>query len=204
MCDSYRTYGLLTDLCLPLLRDFLMAVTFSDTNTYSAVTRLFVLVFRLFGRVVSILMYISALHCALGTLSEFSSVPILVADELVLPFLVNHDPRVNTLYRIHLSLERLPCSRDLVIRVTTTRNIRTRFRTIEQTGSRPNHSRRLRSRKGVPHRDIPPITTTTNASHAILPHYVLYRTKHRTRIPPSPVGLPQSSVDTPERSSRTT
>ena len=39
-------------------------------------------------------MYISALSCALGTLSEFSSVPILVADELVLPLLVNHDPRV--------------------------------------------------------------------------------------------------------------
>jgi hypothetical protein len=72
-------------------------------------------------------MYISALFCALGTLSEFSSVPILVADELLLPFLVNHDPRVTTLYRILLSLERLPCSRDLVIRVTTTRNIRTRF-----------------------------------------------------------------------------
>jgi hypothetical protein len=67
-------------------------------------------------------MYISALLCALGTLSEFSSVPILVADELVLPFLVNHDPRANTLYRTFLSPERLPCSRDLVIRVTTTRN----------------------------------------------------------------------------------
>ena len=67
-------------------------------------------------------MYISALLCALGTPSEFSSVPILVADELVLPFLVNHDPRANTLYRTYLSPERLPCSRDLVIRVTTTRN----------------------------------------------------------------------------------
>ena len=67
-------------------------------------------------------MYISALLYALGTLSEFSSVPILVADELVLPFLVNHDPRVNTLRRTHLSLERLPCSRDLEIRVTTTHN----------------------------------------------------------------------------------
>ena len=39
------------------------------------------------------LMYISALFCALGTPSEFSSVPILVADELVLPHLVNPDPR---------------------------------------------------------------------------------------------------------------
>ena len=28
MCDSYRTFGLLTRLCLPLLRCFLMAVTF--------------------------------------------------------------------------------------------------------------------------------------------------------------------------------
>ena len=83
----------MTPTCLPLLRDFLMPVTFLVLDTYSAVTRLFVLVFRLFGCVVPILMYISALHCALGTLSEFSSVPILVADELVLPFLVNHDPR---------------------------------------------------------------------------------------------------------------
>ena len=58
-------------------------------------------------------MYISALRCALGTPSEFSSVPILVADELVLPSLVNHDPRANTLYRILLSPERLPRSRDL-------------------------------------------------------------------------------------------
>ena len=58
-------------------------------------------------------MYISALRCALGTPSEFSSVPILVADELVLPPLVNHDPRANTLYRIFLSPERLPRSRDL-------------------------------------------------------------------------------------------
>ena len=32
-------------------------------------------------------MYISALFRALGTPSEFSSVPILVADELVLPLL---------------------------------------------------------------------------------------------------------------------
>ena len=118
--------------------------------------------------------------------------------------LVKHDPRANTLYRTFLSPERLPCSRDLAIRVTTTRNIRTRFRTTEQTGSRPHHPRRLQDRKGIPHRNIPPITTTTNASRAILPHHVLRRTKHRTRTPRSPVGLPQSSVDTSERSSRTT
>ena len=67
-------------------------------------------------------MYISAVFRALGTLSEFSSVPILVADELVLPFLVNHDPRANTLHRTFLSPERLPCNRDLAIRVSTTRN----------------------------------------------------------------------------------
>ena len=53
------------------------------TSGYSAMTRLFVLVSRLFDRVVSTPMYISALLDALGTLSEFSSVPILVADELV-------------------------------------------------------------------------------------------------------------------------
>ena len=40
---------------------------------------------------------------------------------------MNHDPRANTLYRILLSPERLPRSLDLAIRVTTTRNIRTRF-----------------------------------------------------------------------------
>jgi hypothetical protein len=40
------------------------------------------------------LMYISAQSCTLGTLSKFSSVPILVADELAsIPRLVNHDPR---------------------------------------------------------------------------------------------------------------
>ena len=68
-------------------------------------------------------MYISALLCALGTPSEFSSVPILVADELVLPFLVHPDPRANTLHRTFLSPEQLPCNCDLAIRVTTTRNI---------------------------------------------------------------------------------
>ena len=57
----------------------------------------FVLVFLLFVEVWLPFMYISALPCALGTLSEFSSVPILVADKLALPFLVNHDPRANTL-----------------------------------------------------------------------------------------------------------
>ena len=38
-------------------------------------------------------MYISALVRTLRTLSEFSSVPILVADELAPPLLVNPDPR---------------------------------------------------------------------------------------------------------------
>ena len=52
------------------------------TSSYSAMTHLFVLVSRLFGCVVSTSMYISALLDALGTPSEFSSVPILVADEL--------------------------------------------------------------------------------------------------------------------------
>ena len=83
MCDSYRTLGLLTPVCLPLLRCFLMAVTFYVQVAYSAVTRLFVLVVRIFGCVVLTPMYISALPDALGTLSEFSSVPILVADELI-------------------------------------------------------------------------------------------------------------------------
>ena len=50
------------------------------TTPYSAMTRLFVLVVRVFGYVVLTPMYISALLDALGTLSEFSSVPILVAE----------------------------------------------------------------------------------------------------------------------------
>ena len=79
-----RTLGLVTRLCLPLLRDFLMTVAFLGLHTYSAVTRLFVLVPTCIGCVWRLpFMYISALYCALGTLSEFSSVPILVADELV-------------------------------------------------------------------------------------------------------------------------
>ena len=41
---------------------------------------------------------------------------------LPIPYLVNHDPRANTLYRILLSLERLPRNFDLAIRVMTTRN----------------------------------------------------------------------------------
>ena len=96
MCDSYRTLGLLTHICLPFApmlldgRHLLCTITtllLDDRHhlcmtTYSAMTRPFVLVFRLFGCVVSALMYISALLCVLGTPSKFSSVPILVADEL--------------------------------------------------------------------------------------------------------------------------
>jgi hypothetical protein len=93
------------------------------TITYSALTRLFVLVSYVFGHVVSTSMYISALLDALGTPSEFSSVPILVADELAhsssceTPILGNYPtPK-------HLSLEQLSISCDLAIHVTTTRNI---------------------------------------------------------------------------------
>ena len=72
--------------------------------------------------VLSTPMYISALFRALGTPSEFSSVPILVADELVqssscaTPILGN-SPTSNC-----LSPERLSHSCDLAIRMTTTRN----------------------------------------------------------------------------------
>ena len=106
----------------PLLRYFLIAVAFYVQLLTQLWRDLFVLVSLLFGDAWFPFMYISALLRALGTPSEFSSVPILVADELVLPLLVNHDPRANTLRRTFLSPERLPCSRDLVIRVTTTRN----------------------------------------------------------------------------------
>ena len=77
-----RTLGLMTRLCLPPFRSFSMTVTFLGLYTYSAVTRLFVLVPTYVGCVWRLPMYISALLCTLGTLSEFSSVPILVADEL--------------------------------------------------------------------------------------------------------------------------
>ena len=77
-----QTLGLMTRLCLPLLRDFLMTVAFLGLHHYSAMTRLFVLVPPYVDHVWRLPMYISALLCALGTLSEFSSVPILVADEL--------------------------------------------------------------------------------------------------------------------------
>ena len=53
------------------------------TLAYLALTHLFVLVSCVFGHVVSTSMYISVILDALGTLSEFSSVPILVADKLV-------------------------------------------------------------------------------------------------------------------------
>ena len=82
MSNSYRTFGLLTQLCLPLLQHFLMAVAFLVRTTYLVMTCLVVLVFRCVDRVWLPLMYISALLCALGTLSEFSSVPILVTDGL--------------------------------------------------------------------------------------------------------------------------
>ena len=48
----------------------------------------FVLVFHPFGCVFLTLMYISAPLCAVGTPSEFSSVPILVADELAHSFIL--------------------------------------------------------------------------------------------------------------------
>ena len=75
------------------------------------------------------LMYISALFCALGTPSEFSSVPILVADELALSF--HLCIMIQGKYPIKqpkgLSLDQSPCDCDLAIRVMTTRNIRTCF-----------------------------------------------------------------------------
>ena len=179
-----------------------MAVTFLSTSTYSAMTR------PLCTCIPSLCLCLTSPHVYKRSMLRLrNSKRVLFCTNtsrrttLPIPLLVNHDPRANTLYRILLSPERLPRNFDLAIRVTTTRNIRTRFRTIEQTGSRPNHPRRLRNRKGIPHRNIPPITTTTNASPAILPHYVLHRTKYRTRTSRSSVGLSQSSVDTFERSS---
>ena len=52
------------------------------TNTYSAMTSSICTYIAILWPCLSVLMYISALLRALGTPSEFSSVPILVADEL--------------------------------------------------------------------------------------------------------------------------
>jgi hypothetical protein len=80
--DSYRTFGLLTPPCLPFTPILLDGRRLLYILAYLALTRLFVLVSYVFGHVVSTFMYISALLDALETPSEFSSVPILVADEL--------------------------------------------------------------------------------------------------------------------------
>ena len=84
--------------------------------------RLFVLIVRVFGHVASTSVYISALLDALGTPSKFSSVPILVADELVLSSSCETPILGKYPTSIYLSLEQLSHSCDLAIRVTTTRN----------------------------------------------------------------------------------
>ena len=82
MYDSYRTSRTADSCMLTLTPILLDGRRLLCTSNYSAMTRLFVLVSHLFDRVVSTPMYISALLDALGTPSEFSFVPILVADEL--------------------------------------------------------------------------------------------------------------------------
>ena len=68
-------------------------------------------------------MYISALPHALGTSSEFSSIPILVADELYLLNLCTTIPRGIPFYRYNpLSPEQSSHNCDLAIRVATTHN----------------------------------------------------------------------------------
>ena len=186
----------------PLLLDGrrLLCTIAHSAMTYVLCTCILSLCLRLASR-----MYISALTCAVGTPSEFSSVPILVADELAKSSSCETTILGNYPISNPLSLERLPCNCDLAIRVATTRNIRTRFpKYVEHTGGRPNHPRRLRNRKRIPHRDISPTATPTNAPRTVLPYYVLHRTKHRTRTASSSVGFSQSSVDTPKRSTRTT
>ena len=102
-------------------------------------------------------MYISAQSCTLGTLSEFSSVPILVAVELDPPYLVHHDSKGNTLLhrRNLLSLEQLSYDCDLAIHIATTHNIRTHFLKTDHPGGQPHHTRRLSNRKGISFRNIP-------------------------------------------------
>ena len=63
------------------------------TNTYSATTYPLCTCIATLWLCLSPLMYISALRYALGTPSEFSSVPILVADRLTSSYLVKPDPR---------------------------------------------------------------------------------------------------------------
>ena len=92
--DSYQTYGLLTQYGYPYSGCFPIAVSFSVRYLLSDDPSLLVLVVHCLNLCGSRVMYISALDSTLGTPSKFSSVPILVADELVLFLhLCNHDPR---------------------------------------------------------------------------------------------------------------
>ena len=79
MVDSYRTFGLLTWLCLLLLRSLLSRCLLFCTIADSG---LFVLVEFPLTLFTDPHVHINAVLYALRTPSEFSSVPILVADEL--------------------------------------------------------------------------------------------------------------------------
>ena len=93
------------------------------TNTYSVVTCSLYTCTAFLWPYLGVFMYISASSCALRTPSEFSSVPILVADELA--HSLSCETPILGKYPIPnpLSPERLSYSHDLVIRVTTTCNI---------------------------------------------------------------------------------
>ena len=84
--DSYQTFGLLTVPCLPFHPILLDGRRLLCTNTYSADDASLCTCSMSLWSCFSVSLYISALRRTLGTPSEFSSVPILVADELVLLF----------------------------------------------------------------------------------------------------------------------
>ena len=82
MIDSQQTFRPLTDICLPKLR-YLRSPRFLSCTILTHRWHISLCTCRTpLCLCLTSLMYISALQRALGTPSKFSSVPILVADEL--------------------------------------------------------------------------------------------------------------------------
>ena len=195
LCYAYPFTPLLLDGCHLLY-----------TNTYSAMTRLFVLVSHLFGRVV----HLSCIQYKRLVMRYENSKRVL--------FYTNTSRRWTCLflYLCTTILGQIPYTESSWVLngwlTTLTQWYAWRLRITLELASRNNehpgrqshHSRRLRNRKGIPPRNIPHSQTSTNRSPSFLSHYMLHCQKLRTRIPSSSVGLPQGSVGTTERSFGTT
>ena len=134
--DSCRTFGLLTPLCLPFAPILLDGRHLLCTITYSAMTRLLCTCIDPLCRCLTPLPVYKRSTLRLRNSKRVLFCTNTSRRRTCPSFLVNHDPRANTLPRISLSPERLSHSRDLVIRMTTTRNIRTRF-TNHRTNWKP-------------------------------------------------------------------